>query len=716
VTKENTPEKSIKKMGFQKERLLSPGFEKEFRDIPFWGLVSIASAFLIFTINVKSYFLAAFLVTVVFLSLVLKWRIRVSRITQIILALVLSAILLFLTGGKVVQTFTMAVRLRYIAYYLTFVLCFLCIISAYKIKSSNELYMSYISTILIVVIASLFSPWHGTSENILLFSLYAFSSLLYFIDLVLLSYPIVKSDRIFSKARALPLIICMIIVVFLSIYVGKFAKKYEPSLLKFLVNRTNVLPSYSFSSISRLGTVESIYQSKKVVMRIFKKRGSVKVTARIYNQYEKGKWSISSLSKRVQPSSPNLPGNIRDKIRQEGGNLFYMPAGKKDPVIDREQLNLEKYYIFFRKNNNLYFPHHSVYAAADKPYLEKDNLGNIHNKQGFLEEYQVITPSDRRKILSPDIPPPDPKDLEVPENLLPEFRNIALEITNKRNSRLSRAFAIEQFFHNNFQYRHGIKLTYRNMDPVKEFLIYRRAAHCEYYASAMTLMLRSIGIPARYKVGFVVHEFNDSGGYYIVREMDAHAWVQIYDPKKGWVEFDPTPSSVLPTDSGLASNDWLDFINMKMHIFYLYLKSGSIKKLFREILSLILPLLKSLYFWIIAGALLLIILLRKKWLLVRSLFKKKRVIPIELPKEKRIRELYSLLAQFDDKMRAIKISRPLNLTLKEYIQFLEKKELDENFLEKCRAFLGLYSLTRYAKETIDDEDLSNLREFLDEIA
>jgi protein-glutamine gamma-glutamyltransferase len=74
----------------------------------------------------------------------------------------------------------------------------------------------------------------------------------------------------------------------------------------------------------------------------------------------------------------------------------------------------------------------------------------------------------------------------------------------------------------------------------------RRAGHCEYFASAMTVMLRALGIPARYVNGFQTGEYNDVGGDFIVRASDAHSWVEVYFPGYGWLEFDPTPAGAVP--------------------------------------------------------------------------------------------------------------------------------------------------------------------------
>jgi protein-glutamine gamma-glutamyltransferase len=79
--------------------------------------------------------------------------------------------------------------------------------------------------------------------------------------------------------------------------------------------------------------------------------------------------------------------------------------------------------------------------------------------------------------------------------------------------------------------------------PLSAFLFVHREGHCEYFATAMAIMLRAEGIPARNVTGFLGGRWNAFGGYYAVRSADAHAWVEAYLPGEGWVTFDPTPPS-----------------------------------------------------------------------------------------------------------------------------------------------------------------------------
>jgi uncharacterized membrane protein len=84
-------------------------------------------------------------------------------------------------------------------------------------------------------------------------------------------------------------------------------------------------------------------------------------------------------------------------------------------------------------------------------------------------------------------------------------------------------------------------------NPIEDFLFRYKSGQCEYFASSMVLLLRSQGIPARLVTGFLGGEYNPFEGYYIVRDSNAHAWVEAWVPGEGWRIFDPTPPAGRPT-------------------------------------------------------------------------------------------------------------------------------------------------------------------------
>ncbi|MEM6928440.1 MAG: transglutaminase-like domain-containing protein, partial [Myxococcota bacterium] len=94
--------------------------------------------------------------------------------------------------------------------------------------------------------------------------------------------------------------------------------------------------------------------------------------------------------------------------------------------------------------------------------------------------------------------------------------------------------------------------TYGGDDPLVEFLFERQGGHCEYFASALAVMVRAIGLPSRVVNGFVGGEQNPVTGQWVVRRRDAHSWVEVALPEQGWVLFDPTPLGDTVPGSGFG--------------------------------------------------------------------------------------------------------------------------------------------------------------------
>lgn len=133
----------------------------------------------------------------------------------------------------------------------------------------------------------------------------------------------------------------------------------------------------------------------------------------------------------------------------------------------------------------------------------------------------------------------------------PRVAPLATKIAQSAHNNYDRAAAIEMYLRTRYGYT--LQLPVRQpKDPIANFLFERRQGHCEYFASAMAVMLRTLGIPSRVVTGFRSDEFNDITGNYVVRAKDAHAWVEAYFPGYGWQTFDPTPAGSGGTPQGWA--------------------------------------------------------------------------------------------------------------------------------------------------------------------
>jgi len=131
--------------------------------------------------------------------------------------------------------------------------------------------------------------------------------------------------------------------------------------------------------------------------------------------------------------------------------------------------------------------------------------------------------------------------LQVPDELPARVRQLAQRIAGTQKNEFDKASAIEAYLRQ-FPYNTQIAAPPAGTDGVDYFLFDVKQGYCDYYASAMVMMLRSIGIPARFMAGYAPGDFNSQTSAYLVLEQNAHAWVEVFFPSYGWVQFEPTAS------------------------------------------------------------------------------------------------------------------------------------------------------------------------------
>jgi hypothetical protein len=132
--------------------------------------------------------------------------------------------------------------------------------------------------------------------------------------------------------------------------------------------------------------------------------------------------------------------------------------------------------------------------------------------------------------------------LQIPPEVPPSVRDLAEDITRGAPTDYDKALAIESWLKDNLSYTLAMESP-GEREPIEYFLFERRRGHCEYFSSAMAVMLRAVGVPSRNVNGFLGGEWNEYDEYIAVRAGDAHSWVEAYFPGQGWVTFDPTPSA-----------------------------------------------------------------------------------------------------------------------------------------------------------------------------
>ena len=202
-----------------------------------------------------------------------------------------------------------------------------------------------------------------------------------------------------------------------------------------------------------------------------------------------------------------------------------------------------------------------------------------------------------------------------------------------------------------------------------------------------------------------MHEYKRLGGYYVVRGRDAHAWVLVWLPDKGWLVVDPTPASGLPTGNEPEGDDWIEYLSSRIEILVMLVKNGDWKELGREILSIGLSIIKNPVFIIIVVIVLLIKFYRRFARLFRF-FRKKTSRKTNDQSE--TDQISRCLESFDSLLLKINISRPLNLTLSEYCSYIEEKTTESDIKSACYDFISYYSWLRYSGSVITPESSEEL--------
>ena len=131
--------------------------------------------------------------------------------------------------------------------------------------------------------------------------------------------------------------------------------------------------------------------------------------------------------------------------------------------------------------------------------------------------------------------------LALPDNLPDRVLTLAINLTKYQLTEYDQAAAIETYLHT-YTYTLDLPSPPADRDVVDYFLFDLKRGYCDYYASAMVVMARAIGLPARLVTGFSSGVYDPVNAYYIVTQADAHSWVEIYLAGIGWVEFEPTAS------------------------------------------------------------------------------------------------------------------------------------------------------------------------------
>ena len=314
--------------------------------------------------------------------------------------------------------------------------------------------------------------------------------------------------------------------------------------------RGEALRTTGFSDRVDLGTIGSVKQDPQIVMRVelpdqpAVEKDRLYLRGLAYDQYDGRSWSHSGIQ-------------LRPLSLVADGTFLARPAGS--PLPDIPSITVRQDILLETLDTAVLFAApFAELVRGEFLTLQADAMGGLH--LSFLPSsrirYSVTSQgprlvADERTALILTYPDSIRSHyLQVPVGLQ-QVADLAHRVSQQATTPFGQTLAIQQHLLEN--YRYSLEADTATLShPLEEFLFTRKTGYCEHYATAMVVMLRTVGIPARLVTGFLATEWNEYGGYFTVRQRDAHAWVEVYFPRSGWITMDPTPT----VDAAIATSRW----------------------------------------------------------------------------------------------------------------------------------------------------------------
>jgi transglutaminase-like putative cysteine protease len=312
------------------------------------------------------------------------------------------------------------------------------------------------------------------------------------------------------------------------------------------------LRTTGFSERVDLGMIGAVKEDPQIVMRVelpdqpLSGRERVYLRGLAFDQYNGRSWSSGSRHRR----NLGLVGEATFAVRPGTRSL----SESAEPL--RQDILLEAL-----DTSVLFAAPFAESVSGELPGVQLDSMSGLHLpfpsssriRYSIVSREHRMTADEQTSAVLPYAAAILDRYLQLPRDS-ERIRELTHRVTDRAATPYEKTAAVLDHLLTNYAYSLETDTT-GSRYPIDEFLFGRKTGYCEHYATAMVLMLRSIGIPSRLVTGFLATEWNEFGNYYTVRQRDAHAWVEVYYPQSGWITMDPTPSSPV----ALAPSFWVAF-------------------------------------------------------------------------------------------------------------------------------------------------------------
>lgn len=526
----------------------------------------------------------------------------------------------------------------------------------------------------ICFLSILFSGNNSQFEENNLYYYIVYSSIPLFIIFLLL-----KSSKKISKINIITIFTSIILVSLLTLSFNKglFAleKKLNQELMDWISSKDSPSSSVGLSSDFEIKSHVNLKLSNNPVMIVYSDKKIDYLKAQVFNVYQNSKWGNIS-KKKVEAYNFEI-----NKKKYSSFDFITAKDLEKEDILSEGKLEFIQ-----KKDSFIPLPYYAKAFKVNKDN-ELNNFYTLENKNNLSNFYfygndNYLFKSNKRLV----------RESLLLDNYLKDIlEKKSLEITKGAKNNIEKAKLIQQFFQNNFKYSLDVSFN-PNKEPIIDFIFNKKVGFCSHFSSAMVLMLRSLNIPSNIIGGYLTQEYDNYIKGYIVREKDAHAWVEVYDEKNNlWVKFDPTPIQQMfnQTNLGLSFFDKLE----------LYFKTYKNKS--NEIFTLEF-LIKAIFVVVIVLIFLIIILS------VLKIFKKERKLDIyDISKDIQItsNKINKILSNIEFKYNE-------NMTYSEIKENIELSEIEKDLKDNLKRLLSMYEELRYGNK---NENISNINEIISKI-
>jgi len=299
-----------------------------------------------------------------------------------------------------------------------------------------------------------------------------------------------------------------------------------------LLNPSFPVAQAGFSANSRLGDIEHLALSKTVVLRVWTPSPG-KLRGRVLTRFDGRAWHAPRTGWNELPRARAdvLPEDLARWLDALPGTSFGDPIAAGRPEQTRTRVAPATVVA-----DTLFAPAGISLVRVRGSHLRADGFGVLEAPAEVGVYALVHAPS---RVFGAAVT--DPETLAVPADTDPRLRALAASLAAgdpAPDTRLARTL-----HHLGTECRYSLDVgPFASEQPVAEFVFDKKRGYCEYFASAAAVLLRLQGVPTRYVTGFSMVAAEFASGHYVVRESDAHAWIEAWIPGRGWVEADPTPA------------------------------------------------------------------------------------------------------------------------------------------------------------------------------